>query len=105
LKRYPQAIEYLKQRGLTGVVAKRFGLGFAPPGYQGLSDGFSDYESTPDFIECGLVVESDSEPKATGKNPGAMTASAIASPFPSAISVATSLGLVGESLVLVSPSI
>jgi DNA primase len=60
LKRYPQAIEYLKQRGLTGVVAKRFGLGFAPPGYQGLSTAFSDYESTPDLIECGLVLESES---------------------------------------------
>lgn len=28
-----EAVNYLKNRGLTGIIAKRFGLGFAPPGW------------------------------------------------------------------------
>jgi len=36
LKQHPQAIEYLKQRGLSGEVAARFGVGYAPPGWDGL---------------------------------------------------------------------
>jgi DNA primase len=30
LKESPRAIEYLRQRGLTGAVAARFGMGYAP---------------------------------------------------------------------------
>ena len=36
LKQTPQAIEYLKQRGLSGEVAARFGVGYAPAGWDGL---------------------------------------------------------------------
>jgi len=31
-----RVIEYLKQRGLSGQIAKRFGIGFAPPGWDNL---------------------------------------------------------------------
>ena len=31
-----EATDYLKQRGLTGEIAARFGLGFAPPGWDNL---------------------------------------------------------------------
>ena len=34
LKRSPKAIEYCKKRGLTGEVAARFGIGYAPDGWQ-----------------------------------------------------------------------
>ena len=32
----PRAVDYLKARGLTGVIARDFGVGFAPPGWDGL---------------------------------------------------------------------
>src|SRR5690242_11206167 len=37
LKRSERAITYLKSRGLTGDIAARFHLGYAPPGWQNLS--------------------------------------------------------------------
>jgi DNA primase len=36
LKQSQQAIEYLKRRGLSGEVAARFGVGYAPAGWDGL---------------------------------------------------------------------
>jgi len=36
LKDAARAIEYLKRRGLSGEVAKRFGIGYAPDGWQSL---------------------------------------------------------------------
>ena len=36
LKQNPQAIEYLKRRGLSGEVAARFEVGYAPAGWDGL---------------------------------------------------------------------
>ena len=35
LKKAPRAIEYFKSRGLTGEIAARFGLGYAPDDWQG----------------------------------------------------------------------
>ncbi len=61
LRRYPQAIEYLKGRGLTGQLAKKFGLGFAPSGYQALATVFADYQHTQDLLDCGLVIASQPE--------------------------------------------
>ncbi|CAG1002883.1 partial DNA primase, partial [Rhodocyclaceae bacterium] len=43
LKASPKAIDYLKGRGLTGEVAARFGLGYAPDEWQGLQQVFPDY--------------------------------------------------------------
>ena len=40
LKKSPRAIEYLKGRGLTGEIAARFRIGFAPDDWQGLKAGF-----------------------------------------------------------------
>ena len=44
LKESPRAIDYLKGRGLTGEIAARFGIGYAPDGWQGLQAAFPDYE-------------------------------------------------------------
>jgi DNA primase len=53
------AVDYLKQRGLTGETAARFGIGYAPEGWQGLREvtaaGFADY-ADPLLVEAGLVI-------------------------------------------------
>ena len=36
LKKTPEAIEYLKRRGLSGEIAARYGLGYAPDAWQSL---------------------------------------------------------------------
>jgi len=54
LKAGPTAIEYLKRRGLTGAIAARFGLGFAPPGWRSLAGVFPRYDE-PLLEEAGLV--------------------------------------------------
>ncbi|MDP2133793.1 MAG: DNA primase [Sulfuritalea sp.] len=55
LKASPKAVEYLKNRGLTGEIAAKFALGYAPDGWQGLQQVFPDYND-PALVECGLVI-------------------------------------------------
>ena len=55
LKASPKAVAYLKGRGLSGEIAKRFGLGYAPEGWRSLASVFPDYDS-PLLEECGLVI-------------------------------------------------
>ena len=50
-----RAIEYLKGRGLTGEVAARFGMGYAPDGWNALADAFVDYRE-PVLVDAGLVI-------------------------------------------------
>ncbi|WP_368641574.1 DNA primase [Castellaniella ginsengisoli] len=58
LKQTPEAIEYLKRRGLSGEVAARFGLGWASRDRRGLAAVFDHYED-PALLESGLVIESE----------------------------------------------
>ena len=58
LKAAPQAIEYLKGRGLTGKIAARFGIGYAPDGWQNLQALFPDY-ADKGLKDAGLVIDSD----------------------------------------------
>jgi DNA primase len=58
LKKAPRAIEYLKSRGLTGEIAARFRMGYAPDGWQGLRSAFPQYEDKA-LVEVGLVIEGD----------------------------------------------
>ena len=58
LKRTPNAIDYLKRRGLSGEVAARFGIGYAPSGWQNLSDVFPDYAASV-LVQVGLVIEGE----------------------------------------------
>ncbi|UOD51267.1 DNA primase [Orrella daihaiensis] len=58
LKDHPPAVQYLKSRGLTGQIAARYGLGWAPESRQGLATVFGRYED-PLLVEAGLVIESD----------------------------------------------
>ena len=58
LRSSERAIAYLKGRGLSGEIAARFGLGYAPDGWQGLAGAFPDYNNEA-LVECGLVVCSE----------------------------------------------
>jgi DNA primase len=58
LKDAPQAIEYLKKRGLSGDIAKRFGIGYVPDEWQNLAAAFSDYDG-PMLVTAGLVKSKD----------------------------------------------
>lgn len=55
LKSSPKAVEYLKGRGLSGEIAKQFGLGYAPEGWRSLASVFPDYQD-PLLAESGLVI-------------------------------------------------
>ena len=59
LKHSEKAVDYLKARGLSGEVAARFGIGYAPEGWQNLKQAFPDGYDTPELLTVGLVVESE----------------------------------------------
>ncbi len=59
LRRTPRAIEYCKKRGLSGEIAARFGIGYAPDGWQNLQAVFPDYD-TPLLRQAGLVIDNES---------------------------------------------
>ncbi len=56
LREAPNAIAYLKNRGLTGEVAARFGMGYAPSGWDSLRAIFPDYDAHV-LVESGLVID------------------------------------------------
>ena len=58
LKSSEKAIAYLKQRGLTGEIAARYGLGYAPAGWQNLEAVFVDYQAKS-LAEAGLVISGE----------------------------------------------
>lgn len=58
LRRSDEAKRYLQQRGLTGQIAKLFGLGWSGTERRGLSSVYPNYED-PLLIESGLVIEAD----------------------------------------------
>ncbi len=60
LKEAPRAVAYLKGRGLSGEVAKRFGLGYAPEGWRSLASVFPSYDD-PLLVESGLVISNTEE--------------------------------------------
>ena len=55
LKDSPRAIAYFKGRGLSGEIAKHFGLGYAPEGWRSLASVFPSYDE-PLLVESGLVI-------------------------------------------------
>nr|WP_230370317.1 DNA primase [Paludibacterium denitrificans] len=58
LKLSPVAVGYFKSRGLTGEIAARFGLGYAPGDWQNLAAVFPDYQDAR-LLESGLVIEAE----------------------------------------------
>ena len=59
LKSSQAAIDYLKERGLSGQIAGRFGLGYAPGGWQNLATVFPEYDDKA-LLEAGLVIDAES---------------------------------------------
>jgi DNA primase len=61
LRKHPdaqQAVAYLKRRGLTGQTAARFGLGFAPEGWDNLVKAIGDSDTACRALEhAGLVTK------------------------------------------------
>ena len=55
LKEAPRAIDYLKDRGLTGPIAVRFGIGYAPDEWQPLARVFPAYQEQA-LETAGLVI-------------------------------------------------
>ena len=60
LKESQRAIDYFKGRGLSGDIARQFGLGYAPPGWRSLASVFPDYDD-PLLVESGLVIQNQDE--------------------------------------------
>ena len=58
LKRSPRAIEYCRKRGLSGEIAARFGIGYAPDGWQNLQAVFPDY-AADELKLAGLVIDNE----------------------------------------------
>jgi len=58
LKASPRAIEYLKKRGLTGQIAARFGLGYAPAQSNALKQVFDNYDAA-ELAAAGLVIDGE----------------------------------------------
>ena len=55
------AVEYLKGRGLTGVTARDFGIGYAPEGWQNVSEKLQSEGATSDaLLKAGLTIKNDS---------------------------------------------
>jgi DNA primase len=60
LRQHPQAqrvIDYLKQRGVSGAIAKDFGMGFAPAGWDHIALAFEKYK--PALFETGMLIKKD----------------------------------------------
>jgi DNA primase len=60
LKESQRAIAYLKGRGLSGQIAARFGLGYAPDGWRSLASAFPRYDD-PLLEESGLVISHEAD--------------------------------------------
>ena len=63
LRSHPEAhraVNYLKQRGLTGQIAKDFDLGFAPPGWDNLMQALGqDDHQRKLLLDTGMLVQND----------------------------------------------
>ncbi|MFD1837691.1 DNA primase [Paracidovorax cattleyae] len=57
-----RAIAYFKGRGVSGAVAKRYGLGYAPEGWRSLASVFPEYDN-PLLHESGLVIVNEEDGK------------------------------------------
>ncbi|MDH5171550.1 MAG: DNA primase [Gammaproteobacteria bacterium] len=64
LRQHPQAgraVQYLKQRGLTGAIARQFDLGFAPPGWDNLHKALGTTPAQMALLkDSGMLVENES---------------------------------------------
>jgi DNA primase len=55
-----RAVDYLKQRGLSGEIAAEFGLGFAPPGWDNLQRELgSSAERQEQLVTTGMLIRKE----------------------------------------------
>ncbi len=55
-----EAVAYLKKRGLSGEIAQRFGLGFAPDGWSNLMETLGDTApSQKALLDTGMLTENE----------------------------------------------
>ena len=55
-----KAVDYLKERGLSGEIAARYGIGYAPPGWDLLSKFFNtDQQAIKNATQLGLLIPRD----------------------------------------------
>ncbi len=69
LKASERGVNYFKGRGLSGEIALKYGLGYAPEGYRFLAGVFPDYDD-PLLVESGMVIErleNDADPQSEKK--------------------------------------
>lgn len=66
LRQSPAAIDYLKGRGVSGEIARQFGIGYAPAGWRTLAGVFPDYDD-PLLAESGLVIVGEPDDNGDGK--------------------------------------
>ena len=60
LKKSQSAIEYLKQRGLSGELAKRFEIGYAPAGWDKLLNEFGHSDAARQRLDrIGMIIKKD----------------------------------------------
>ena len=62
LRQSSRAVDYLKGRGVSGEVAQRYGLGYAPEGWRHLDSVFPEYDD-PLLAESGLVILNEEDDK------------------------------------------
>jgi len=59
-KDHPVAIDYVKNRGIDGVTAKRFSIGYAPDGWSNVLDKFGTSKEAIDrLLAIGLIIRKD----------------------------------------------
>lgn len=67
LRKHPQAaraVDYLKQRGLSGEIAKAFDIGYAPPGWDNLLKHLGQSEEDKQLlIDGGMLISNKEENK------------------------------------------
>lgn len=60
LRKHPAAVDYLKERGVDGATARRFGIGYAPDGWSGLIDKYGkSQEAIARLLAAGLIIRKD----------------------------------------------
>ncbi len=60
LKDSPPAVAYLKDRGIDGSTAKRFGIGYAPDGWSNVLDKFGKSDEAAErLLATGLIIRKD----------------------------------------------
>jgi len=60
LREHTVAVDYLKQRGIDGETARRFGIGFAADGWSHVLDKFGKTpEATERLLATGLIIRKD----------------------------------------------